>query len=180
MLNEERCDPDVHANGKAIFVTHTIPTAELNRWVDLVAQVSEQKVDWGYVGGRAAIKFVGDEDRVKDAIRMLKPMHDEMYRKAAKSYGSSVIEDISPPSFWYNDGAYDSPVISYSNKDEDIERVVRAYEDLVFLIGYNRKHMRKVEDIVFALLPEILKTMTREEVMALTGQDEGIFRYVQD
>ena len=42
-------------DGVRIFVTHTIRSFNLEPWVQRVAALSGQPVDWHYVGGRAVV-----------------------------------------------------------------------------------------------------------------------------
>ena len=76
------CDPDVFLKGDVVFITHTIPSADIETWVNHVARLSEQRVDWHFAGGRACVKALGDLARVKEALRSLRAEHDEMFRVA--------------------------------------------------------------------------------------------------
>jgi hypothetical protein len=97
----DRCDQDVYNNGVEVFLTHTIAAKDIEKWVQAVAKLSGQKVDWHYAGGRAIILTLGDTYKVKEAIKNLRSMHDEAYRKASSEFkfGSSseterIIEGI--------------------------------------------------------------------------------------
>lgn len=78
----ESCDKEVYNNGSLIFVTHTMSSARVEEWVQAVAKESGQKVDWHYVGGRAQILFLGDQEKVAAALIKLRPMHDSFFKEA--------------------------------------------------------------------------------------------------
>lgn len=64
-----------------IFMTHTIPSNAMERWVVKVREASGQEVDWSFVGGRAVVRYIGDRDKVIDAITALLEEHNELQRK---------------------------------------------------------------------------------------------------
>jgi len=79
-MSKDMCDPDVYQNGEPIYMTSSVSTEFLNRWVEKVAKSSKQKVDWSWVGGRAVIQFIGDKNSVSSAIQKhYKELRDEMY-----------------------------------------------------------------------------------------------------
>lgn len=90
------CDSAIFRDGTPVFVTHTIPAFEMERWVRTVAVISGQPVDWSYFGGRAVVRCLGDVDRVIQTIRYLKPVHDAAYRRAVNSYGVRTLSDGDP------------------------------------------------------------------------------------
>lgn len=62
------CDQDVRQNGKAVLMTHTFESEEIEDWVQLVAKESGQKVDWSWMGGRAVVRALGDLNKVYSAM----------------------------------------------------------------------------------------------------------------
>ena len=68
------------------FITHSIPPRFLEIWVNEVARLSGQKVDWHFGPGGANIFFVGDEAAVVAALRKLKPKHDALFNDAVKGH----------------------------------------------------------------------------------------------
>lgn len=78
----EKCDPVVYAQGVVVFVTHSISPYAIEKWVKKLAGISQQPVDWHYVGGRAVIKALGDLHRVRSAVRELMPEHDAAFAEA--------------------------------------------------------------------------------------------------
>lgn len=79
------CDQDIYRNGTVVFVTDSIPSNAMERWVKQVAEASGQPVDWHFVAGRACVKALGDLERVKAAVERLMPEHDRLYAKACGS-----------------------------------------------------------------------------------------------
>lgn len=78
------CDLEVFENGAEVFRTDTIPSNAMARWVRSVAELSGQRVDWHFVGGRARVVALGDLDKVRGAIHQLMPEHDRLRRKRLK------------------------------------------------------------------------------------------------
>lgn len=86
MADFGRGDPEVLA-GKSVFF-FSAPTEVAELWVRCVAIESGQRVDWGFFCGRAAVSFLGDERRVRDAITKLRPALAETMRLLNKDrYG---------------------------------------------------------------------------------------------
>ena len=81
------CDSEVFEKGESVFVTHTIPSNAMDGWVKKVAELSGQRVDWHFFGGRANVLALGDIDKVKAAIQKLMPEHDRLYKAALKKWG---------------------------------------------------------------------------------------------
>jgi hypothetical protein len=50
-------------------------------WVVKVREISGQRVDWHYFGGRAVVKFIGDADEVRRAIELEAPRLIDLYRE---------------------------------------------------------------------------------------------------
>lgn len=68
------CNPDIYKNGKTVCILSGSSNA-IERWVQSVAQKAGAQVDWHYIGGRANVLHLGDEEshqRVLDAIEELK------------------------------------------------------------------------------------------------------------
>lgn len=110
------CDPEVFKSGECIFVTHTIPSNAMEGWVAKVRELSGQKVDWHFAGGRALILFIGDEQKVMDAITQLLPEHDELYRKACTGFMSG---EGNPP----------RPSWEVNQQADGVRSVVRATQN---------------------------------------------------
>ncbi len=75
------CNDKIHRKGTHLFTTHSIPAEKIEKWVKQVAQMSGQKVDWHYFGGRAVILALGNArqiSKVTQAIKDLLPEHDRL------------------------------------------------------------------------------------------------------
>lgn len=81
------CDKEIFHNGTHVFLTDSISSNRMERWVKEVAKLSEQRVDWHFFGGRANVLAIGDLDRVHAAIQELMPLHDQLRAETAKSRG---------------------------------------------------------------------------------------------
>lgn len=79
------CDADVFENGMVVFLTDSISSNRMERWVKLIAKESGQKVDWHFCGGRAVVLALGDTDRVKSTIDNLMPAHDALRAESLAS-----------------------------------------------------------------------------------------------
>lgn len=77
------CDPRIMNDGISVFVTHSISSNRMERWVKEVAKASGQLVDWHFVGGRANVRAIGDLDAVRSAIERLMPLHDQLRNDSA-------------------------------------------------------------------------------------------------
>lgn len=93
----EPCDQDVFTYGRVMFITNSIPSNAMERWVKEVASISGQRVDWSFFGGRAVVRALGDLGLVHDALAQLKPKHDDLWRTAVAKYNMGM-EDRDPPS----------------------------------------------------------------------------------
>ena len=82
-----QCDSEVFKNGESVFVTDTIPSNAMEGWVRKVAELSGQRVDWHFFGGRANVLALGDIVKVKAVIQQLMPEHDRLYQAALKKLG---------------------------------------------------------------------------------------------
>lgn len=88
----DKCDSDVYENGAQVFITHTLSSKDVEKWVKEVAKESGQKVDWHYAGGRAVVLALGKLKKVNAAIVKLRPIHDELFRVACLQYIGSASE----------------------------------------------------------------------------------------
>jgi len=68
----DTCDREVYDNGEGIVVLDAC-MYRAEEWVQSVARESGQKVDWHYVGGRVLVKYIGDKEKVLEAIAKLTP-----------------------------------------------------------------------------------------------------------
>ena len=85
-------------DSKPVFMSHTIRALPFEKWVQKVAKLSGQQVDWGFIGGRAIVRYVGDREKVIQAINDLKAAHDAIYIKELSKLGLRP-RDCPPP--WY-------------------------------------------------------------------------------
>lgn len=66
----DRCNSEIFKDGHAICALDAcMHRAEL--WVKTVAAESGQRMDWHYSGGRANVLYIGDYDKVSDAVKHL-------------------------------------------------------------------------------------------------------------
>lgn len=99
------CNHDVYERGELMFLTHSIGrAAAIERWVQKIARVSGQPVDWHFSGGRVLVKALGNLAAVRSAIRSLIHEHDEAFFRSLTNLGFSRATATSPrPSWWSND-----------------------------------------------------------------------------
>lgn len=81
------CDEQIYRKGEVVFVTHTIPSNAMEGWVKKVAELSGQRVDWHFFGGRAVVKALGDIAKVEATVQQLMPEHDALYEQALRKLG---------------------------------------------------------------------------------------------
>lgn len=74
-----RCSDDLYQNGQPVLMVQGPRASTIEDWVQLVARVSGQRVDWHFVGGYARVVCLGDRDRVVQAASNLRVVLDEMY-----------------------------------------------------------------------------------------------------
>jgi hypothetical protein len=91
----DRCNKEVYDNGVEVFRTHTIPSKELEKWVQKIRLDSCQNVDWSYSGGRAIILALGDIAKVRETINNLRETHDDLYWHALKKLVMFTDESIA-------------------------------------------------------------------------------------
>jgi hypothetical protein len=81
------CDREVFDKGEQVFLTDSIPSNAMERWVKAVAVLSGQRVDWHFGGGRARVLALGDLAAARTAIADLLPLHDRLRDAEIKRYG---------------------------------------------------------------------------------------------
>lgn len=74
-----KCDPAVYSRGGSFMMTHTIRMWMVEAFVKAVAEISGQKCDWHYVGGRANILVLGDREEAIGAAAELLPLLRRMW-----------------------------------------------------------------------------------------------------
>lgn len=84
------CNAKVFKHGHTAMITAGIPSNAMERWVRQVAELSGQRVDWHFCGGRAVVKYLGDGVKVLAAIRELMPEHDRLQDVASESMWASL------------------------------------------------------------------------------------------
>lgn len=92
LKKNDKCDSEVFEKGRLIFVTYTISSKDIEMFVQLLSQRSGLKIDWSWFAGRAAVRALckndADFDKARQALKDLKPYHDELYFKTVKEkYG---------------------------------------------------------------------------------------------
>ena len=80
------CATDIYEKGECVMITHSIRSFNLEPWVQKVAALSGQPVDWHFSGGRAVILALGDLKKVHAAIQELLLEHNELQREACQLY----------------------------------------------------------------------------------------------
>lgn len=88
-------DPEVRDHGTMVFITNTITSPDMEAWVQKVAKMSGQRVDW-YCAGGHVVRALGDMNKVMGAIMLLMSEHDELWRNAVKALNAGL-EDMDPP-----------------------------------------------------------------------------------
>ena len=81
-MSEERCEPEIYERGKGFLVTD-LNTKRMEPWVQKLAELSGQRVDWHYVGGRAVVCYIGDRAKVQAAFEQLMPELARLQRERA-------------------------------------------------------------------------------------------------
>ncbi len=78
------CDKEILENGTVVLLAHSIPSNAMESKVKEIAELSEQRVDWNFVGGHAVVKALGNLDKVYQAISKLRH-EDPMFRQNSES-----------------------------------------------------------------------------------------------
>lgn len=84
------CDAEVFRDGTVVLVTSSIPSNAMEQWVQRVAELSGQRVDWHFVGGRAVVKAVGDLRKVHAALEEMAPEHDQLQAAAHDRINATI------------------------------------------------------------------------------------------
>jgi len=69
------CDHEIFTSGVGLCVIDARMHAA-EKWVQSVAALSGQRVDWHYSGGRANVLVLGDHGKALDAVKELAPTLD--------------------------------------------------------------------------------------------------------
>ena len=80
------CDQDIFKNGEVMLITDTIPSKKVEPWVQLIAEMSGQRVDWHLYAGRIVVKGLGDMTKAYAAMEALMPLHDALREEALNAY----------------------------------------------------------------------------------------------
>ena len=64
------CDKELWRKGEHIATIIDIKPEEIERIVKTAAKESRQKIDWHYVGGRAAVRVMGDLEKARYHLRL--------------------------------------------------------------------------------------------------------------
>jgi hypothetical protein len=100
------CNQDVFDRGTLMFQTHSIGGSNaIERWVQKIAKVSGELVDWHFAGGRVMVLALGNLDRVKAAIRSLMSEHDEMFLRDMDERDRAYYKPARPGWWNYPDAA---------------------------------------------------------------------------
>ena len=67
------CADDIFRDGTAICVIASISSNRMERFIQSVAISTGERVDWHFVGGRAVVKVLGDEAKVRASIEARAP-----------------------------------------------------------------------------------------------------------
>jgi uncharacterized protein YlxP (DUF503 family) len=66
-MSDEACDTEIYDKGEAIwFLACEKPLIE--RAVQAASKLSEQKMDWHYVGGRGVVRVLGDREKAEKSL----------------------------------------------------------------------------------------------------------------
>ena len=74
-LHPPPCDHEIFTSGVGLCVIDARMHAA-EKWVQSVAALSGQRVDWHYSGGRANVLVLGDHGKALDAVKELAPTLD--------------------------------------------------------------------------------------------------------
>jgi hypothetical protein len=76
-----KCIPECYG-GPAVLMSHTVRPNATEGWVQKVAALSGQPVDWHFMGGRIIVRTskTADKAKVFEALAELKPEWDQLYR----------------------------------------------------------------------------------------------------
>lgn len=85
----EQCDREIYEKGEVALIC-ALGSKRMEPWVVKVREISGQRVDWHYVGGRAVMKFIGDPAAVQRAIVEATPRLIELHREELAAYRESL------------------------------------------------------------------------------------------
>jgi len=66
----DKCDQEIYDNGEHVFTIASEHTADIEKFVEAVREMSGQKVDWHWMAGRGIVKAIGDLEAVRRAIHV--------------------------------------------------------------------------------------------------------------
>ncbi len=67
-MREDQMDPVIFEHGKTVLSVANSSTRRLNVWCAVVAERAGASMDWGYTGGRAVVKYIGNRASIVSAI----------------------------------------------------------------------------------------------------------------
>jgi hypothetical protein len=73
----DRCTQDVYRNGKFLCILAGPRPWTIEAWVVAISDISGAKVDWNFMGGRAVVKYLGDDEKVFAAAEATKVAFEE-------------------------------------------------------------------------------------------------------
>lgn len=74
-----RIDPEIENDGIIMMLTSGFDSKTTETFVKMIREISVQKVDWAFYGGRIVIKAIGDCDKVAKAMKQLMPLMAIIY-----------------------------------------------------------------------------------------------------
>jgi len=130
---EDHCNEEIYQKGKHVYTLADLEKEDVEKWVQMIAEKSGQKVDWHYVGGRACVKMLGDRDKVIKIIADNLP--PTRYRRFADYRDGIGIEPIA----YAHDKIEDIRATFSERSNVDIEREIpRLWGEIqnTYLWGY--------------------------------------------
>ena len=86
--------------GIIVFETHSLKPAQADLWVGEIRAISGQPVAWFTDRGNLIIKALGNVERARVAIRLLKNMHDELFASNYRGTLSAQAIDSILSAIW--------------------------------------------------------------------------------
>jgi hypothetical protein len=93
-MSKNLCNQKVYENGTTVFLTNSIDSDGMGKWVQKIAEESGQSVDWHYSCGWAEILALGDLNKVRKAIVKFREIHDDFYFRFVKMLGDTFTDKI--------------------------------------------------------------------------------------
>lgn len=90
------CDKDVYGHGHTILHCATAGPCAFENWVKKVAQDSGQRVDWHYVGGLAAVLYIGDYHKVLSSLNKFRQELDDQIAAVYSDFPGRNLWTIFP------------------------------------------------------------------------------------